>query len=588
MSGPWERYAQAEDGPWKKYGPPSEPPTTLPRLVGQFAQSANDAIVNAGTSIPDLSGSFTKWIGLTDKDTPPISSAYKQAVDDLAGLPLRVRDAVKQGSLDPIFAPRDAYQTRFDPQNRDERIAAGVGQGVGMVASTLLPAGVIAKAAKPGTVGQGVAQQLASQPLTQLASGAAAGGVTGATDDPLLGLAAGLAVPLGVSATRGVISPTTVKLNDAEKRIIEAAKKEGIPLTPSQETGSGTLRRLEETMAKLPLSGGPMNKTYDSQRAALNRAIMARTGTMADDASPATLTGVANTLGQQFDDLAARTTVNLDPKFATDVLTAAQNYSRRLPTDVAPVFKSYVDDLTGAIQAANTPGANPQMSGEVFRTIQSDLARRMRNATSPDLKEALGSLRSALDDAVDRSASPALLKEWQEARRQYAAYKTVDKAMQGGKQAERAASDIPLGSFTNAVRLGDREGFARARGQFGELSKVADYLAPRVPDSGTVTRGVTANLASGGLLAGGAAGLSASMGTAAGAAVAPWALSAAYNTPLVRAYLTNQAAGNTNLRGLYGAEALRRAIEAANDSEKPTALARALMRANEQRAGASR
>ena len=79
------------------------------------------------------------------------------------------------------------------------------------------------------------------------------------------------------------------------------------------------------------------------------------------------------------------------------------------------------------------------------------------------------------------------------------------------------------------------------------------------------------------------------MGTAAAAALAPWAASVAYNTPAARAYLTNQIAGKTDLAGLYGAEALRRGIESSRDGEKGTAaLARALMQASERKAGASR
>jgi hypothetical protein len=512
------------------------------------------------------------------------SESIKSGIDYVATLPGRVSDAVSQRSMGPLTEDRTS---RFDPQNRAEKIAAGIGQGVGTVASTLLPAGAVANAARPGTMTQGLAQTLASQPVTQLASGIAGGATTGATDSPALGLLASLAVPVGASIGRGIISPTTNTLSEAEKRIVETARREGVPLTPSQETGSKTLRTLEETMAKLPLSGGPMNKTYDKQRAALNEAIMTRTGTAAKDASPETLTGVAKTLGSQFDDLAARTTLVPDQTFADDVLKVATNYGRRLETDVAPVFKSYMDDLQPVIDAVAN-GQSPQIAGETYKQIRSDIARRARSTSNGELKQALSALGTALDDAVERSASPDLLKEWQTLRRQYAAYKTVDKAMASGRQADRVTGDVPLGAFSSAVRAGDREGFARARGQYGELSKLADFLAPKIPDSGTATRGVTANLLSGGALAAGAGGLGASMGTAAAAAVAPWLTSLAYNTPAARAYLTNQLAGNTNFSGLYGAEALRQAIAASRGEGEPTTLARALMQANERRAGAAR
>jgi len=584
VSGPWERYAAPESGPWAKYAVPEEPPTSAPRLVGQVAQNTNDAIASTVGAPVDLVAAGLRQVGAPVDRPFGGSESIKSGIDYVATLPGRVSDAVLQRSMGPLTEDRTS---RFEPQNRAEKIAAGVGQGVGTVASTLLPAGAVANAARPGTMTQGLAQTLASQPVTQLASGVAGGATTGATDSPMLGLLASLAVPVGASIGRGIISPTTNTLSEAEKRIVETARREGVPLTPSQETGSKTLRTLEETMAKLPLSGGPMNKTYDKQRAALNEAIMARTGTAAKDASPETLTGVAKTLGSQFDDLAARTTLKPDQRFADDVLKVATDYGRRLETDVAPVFKSYMDDLQPVIDAV-AAGQNPAIAGETYKQIRSDLARRVRSTSNGELKQALSALGTALDDAVERSASPDLLKEWQTLRKQYAAYKTVDKAMATGRQADRVTGDVPLGAFSSAVRAGDREGFARARGQYGELSKLADFLAPKIPDSGTATRGVTANLLSGGALAAGAGGLGASMGTAAAAAAAPWLASLAYNTPAARAYLTNQIAGRTDLAGLYGAEALRRAIESSRGEGEPTALARAMMQANERRAGAAR
>ncbi len=584
MSGPWERYAAPEAGPWSKYATPEEAPTSAPRLVGQVAQNTNDAIASTVGAPVDLVAAGLRQVGVPVDKPFGGSESIKSGIDYVATLPGRVSDAVSQRSMGPLTEDRTS---RFEPQNRAEKIAAGIGQGVGTVASTLLPAGAVANAARPGTMTQGIAQALASQPVTQLASGVAGGATTGATDSPALGLVASLAVPVGASIGRGVISPTTNTLSEAEKRIVETARREGVPLTPSQETGSKTLRTLEETMAKLPLSGGPMNKTYDKQRSALNEAIMTRTGTAAKDASPETLTGVAKTLGSQFDDLAARTTLKPDQQFSDDVLKVATNYGRRLETDVAPVFKSYMDDLQPVIDAVAN-GQNPQIAGETYKQIRSDIARRARSTNNGELKQALSALGRALDDAVERSASPDLLKEWQTLRKQYAAYKTVDKAMASGRQADRVTGDVPLGAFSSAVRAGDREGFARARGQYGELSKLADFLAPKIPDSGTATRGVTANLLSGGALAAGAGGLGASMGTAAATAAAPWLASLAYNTPAARAYLTNQLAGNTNFSGLYGAEALRQAIAASRGEGEPTALARALMQANERRAGAAR
>ncbi|HEY1035019.1 MAG TPA: hypothetical protein VGE09_08560 [Pseudoxanthomonas sp.] len=546
----------------------SSKPTSAPRLAGQFAQNTNDAIASTVGAPVDLVAGGLRQLGVPVDKPFGGSESIKSGIDYVATLPGRVSDAVSQRSLSPLTEDRTS---RFEPQNRPEKIAAGVGQGVGSVLSTMLPAGVVANAARPGTLTQGVAQALATQPGTQIASGVVGGAATGATDSPLAGLAAALAVPVAASVGRGAISPVTNRLSPQEQRLVAAAQREGIPLTPAQQTGSPSLRKIEETVAKIPGGAGPMKRIADDQRAAFDTAVMRRTGQNATDASPDTIDRAFTALGQNFDDLAARTRLNVDAQFADDVTRAAQDYGRRLETNVAPVFRSYMEDIQGLVQAARTPGTNPQIVGETYARIRSDIGRTIRNnGKNPDLQRALGALQGALDDVVERSSSGALRDEWRDARRQYQALVTVDKAMQGGTQADRSAGNIPIGALKNAVRQADPRGYSRGRGQLNELSRVGDFIGQRTPDSGTATREAIINPLSWPIM--GAARLGAS----------------AYNSPLLQSYLTNQVAGNTNFSGLYGAEALRRLIEAGGGEGESTALARALMKANEQRAGAAR
>lgn len=576
--------------PWDSFpdAAPSGTGRTAARLIGQVAQNANDAIAGTLGAPVDLLAAGARKLGIPADRPVGGSESLKSGIDYVATLPGRISDAVSQRSLDPLTESRTS---RFEPETRGEKIAAGVGQGVGMVASTIMPAAAVARAATPGTVTQRAADMLASQPAVQTASGAVGGAVTGATDNPYLGLAAGVATPLAVAGGRGVISPVTNRLTDNERSLVAAAKREGIPLTPAQETGSRVLRGLEETMTRIPGSAGTMRRPFDEQRGAFNKAVMSRTGTDAADASPSTLSVVDRNLSEKFDELAARTTLAPDAQFAKDILKTATDYGRRLETDVAPVFKSYMDDL-GPVLDRMAKGEKVEISGEVYKTVRSDLTTRMRSTSNLQLKRALGGLVEALDGVVDRTASPALLKEWQDVRRQYAAYKTVDKAMSGGTQADRAAADIPLGAFSNAVKAGDKTGYARARGQYGELAKIADMLAPQIPNSGTPERLMWANLLTGGALGAGAGATTGSLltgaGTAAAATLSPYIAAKLYNSGPVRRYLTNEAAGSTDLKSLYGAQAAQSSPDLIPGHERDNrAVARALLRQNEKRRAAA-
>ncbi len=546
----------------------------MARKVGLAAQGVNDGFLPTVIGAPvDAVAWGLRQAGVPVSDPVGGSKSVKRGIDYVATLPGRVADAVTQGSVEPLT---DSRSSRINPVTQGEKTVYGAGEGVGNALSVVVPAGMVARGAQAGSVTQGVANVLASQPTAQALTGAVGGGVTGATDNPLYGLGASLAVPLALSAARGVVSPVTNRLSPQEQRLVAAAQNEGITLTPAQLTGSPSLRAAEETMARMPLSNTPMQNAFANQRGQFNRAVMQRAGQTADDASPETLQRAFQGLGQVFDDLSARTTLNVDPRFGQDVQRVATNYGRRLETDVAPVFQSYLDDLNPLIQAASTPGANPQVAGDVYRTIRSDITTRMRETSNLPLRRALGGLVEALDGVVERSTSGALRQEWQEARRHYASLMTIDRAMQGGTQAGRASGDIPFNALTSAVRTNDRVGYARGRGDLNELARIGDYIASRVPNSGTPERLAWQNVLTGGGLftAGAASGIG--LPAAALGAAAPALISRAYNSAPGRAYLTNQLAGNTNFNALYGSTAAQQALQALPGGDGETNALRSL------------
>ena len=450
------------------------------------------------------------------------------------------------------------------PENWQDRAAYGGGRGVADAASIALPAAGVARMARPGTVTAGAATALASQPVAQAASGAVGGAVGEATDNPLLGVAASIAAPLGVAGLRRAVSPVTMSLTPEEQRRAAIATQYGIQLTPGQQTGSRPLQALESSFAQLPFSSGRQNAIYDAQRTGFNRAALSKAGVNADRVSPEVIDRAFTDIGKRFDDLAARTTVRPDAQFSQDIAAVANNYGRRLPTDVAPVFNSYMADLDPLLQAA-AKGQNPQIDGRTFQNISSNLARAARNArTRPELQEALNSLRGALDDALERSAaqganpqiprlpgaggsSDNLADEWREARRQYRNLLMIDEAAGAGTQADRAAGNLSFGAMRSAVDRADPRGFARGRGEMADIAQLGDFLAQKIPNSGTPERQAAMRIAQGGMGAGGLGGAMAfgadpllAAGLTAGALAMPPILQGAMNSAAGRAYLTNQ------------------------------------------------
>lgn len=490
--------------------------------ASQFSRGFNQSVIDTAAALPDLVGSGLRAIGLPSS----APGYYKKTLEDLGN---------KVGMSVGDQAPA--------PEDTTDKVLRGAGAGVGNAAGMAVPAAGIARLAAPASRTAMLAEALAAQPTAQAVSGAVGGGVEGATDSPAAGLAAALATPSLGNLGRRAITPVTNHLSGEEQRLAQLAEQHGIQLTPGQATGSRPLQAMDSVLGTLPFSAGMQDRLATGQRQSFNKAVMSQAGVGADNASPQTMEKAFDDIGSRFDDLAAKTTVTPDSKLLQDVQDVAIEHIRRLPTDVQPVVGSYLQDIT------NLTHSGQPVSGEAYQKIATDIKQRARQYQNsrPDLADSLRGIGDALDDALERSAStPGLRQEWQDARREYRNLLTVDKAMSGGTQGARNSGDVPFSSLTNAVRGMDRRGYARGRGDLNDLSRVGDFLADKIPNSGTPERTALMGMLRG---TGGVAGLGAAASgvdpvTALVAALttygAPPALHGAMNSAAGRAYLTNQ------------------------------------------------
>ena len=510
----------------------------------EFAASGfSDAVINSVGAVPDLIGAGMRAARIPGAPEPGAYAdamrRYYNKAGEFISAPvnraLGYRD--DQGQLTDVGGPAQ-------PVGDIEKISRGVGEGAGLAASYMVPGAAIARGAQAGSTLANVGRVMSSQPVLQTVAGGIGGGVTEATQNPYAGMAAALATGVSPAFINRAITPFPSQLTANEKRLADAARAEGIPLTPGQQTGSEPLRTMESSFVELPFTGRVQQGIYDDQSKAFNEAVMRRAGVSADNASPQVIDDEFRAIGKEFDSLASQTTVNVDNAFFDDIATVENTYLRRLPTDVQPVVQSYVDDL---YRMNGPPGSNPQIPGQQYQTITSDIKRTARgHAQRPDLKTALYALANAIDNALERSAGPALRGEWADVRNRYRNLLTIAKAVSGGTAASRASADIPYGGLTSAVRSADKTGYSRGRGDLNELSRVGDFIASATPaNSGTPRRVGINNLLTLGA-SGGGAGFVASqspeqalIGMAA-ALGAPKVAQTLYNTPALQAYFRNQ------------------------------------------------
>lgn len=455
-----------------------------------------------------------------------------EGVYDVASLPYRaIGDAagIDKGRADLVSgAPK--------PETHGEKLAEGAGQGIGATLPGMGLGGLLARSATPLVARAGAA--LAERPLAQLATGAASGALD--VDHPGAGGYLAMAVPGAGTAARAA-KPNLNQLTGDQARLVALAKQHGIPLTAADLTNNRMLHLGEGVLKVLPGSSGVMHKVDKAQREAFNRAVLDVAGIKAPYATPDELQSGYKKLGTEMNALASLSNANLDRQWATEVDRVTYDYGRRLSTDQAPVFKSYLDDLSLELLAARGGGSTP-LSGERYDEIRKGMARRYRQTRDPTLKDALHGMMDALDGAMERTAPAGLRPMWADTRRRYAALATIEDAMSRGSQEDRSAGNIPFTGLEVAARSGDRRGFARGQGQLNDLARVGMILAPKVPSSGTAERSQMQRM-----LTGAAPASALTYGVTTGdfvspavAMATPYAAAKAYNTEAVQKWLSSK------------------------------------------------
>jgi hypothetical protein len=485
------------------------------RGIGITGQGFNNAIGSAVGFLPDLVGSGLRAVGLPSSEPGQYTRMAQQGLNALG------RNDV--------------------PETATERNLMQVGEGMGGAASIMAPAAMVGQFAKAGGMAQKIGSALSSQPALQLASGAAGGSVTQATDNPWLGMAASLAVPAAVSIGRGLISPGAgVAMNPETKRLAGVAAAENIPLTPGQITDSRPLKTMESVFNTLPLTAGPQAKVVEAQRTAFNQAVLGKAGTSADLATPDVVRGTLDRAGGVIRDISNRTTMQLDPAGMQAVNDIAREVTKTYTPEVS---KPIVSRIMQFIDKVDTKKMT--VEGKQFAALDSALAAEASSATNGNVRRLIGDLRENLRGMMDRSISPRDAENWKIARRDYAIGSTIKDTMNRPNIPGTAGHISPAG-LAAELASGPQANYAMGRGGLNDLARVGKaFVQESIPNSGTPERMamqglLTGSTMSGAMMSGANPGTTAAL-TALSLGL-PRGVQALYNSPAGKAYLTNMLA----------------------------------------------
>lgn len=466
-----------------------QPPTD--GAAGEFARAASAMTQNPAKAQYDALPAWQKPIvAASDIGSLAANGATFGFMDEVAA-------AARAPFTDKTYAEELAAQER--QTNAAQRRAGGAGTVAELAGGLKTALAMPSFAANSMNAGHGLLRTAAGAGV----DGALLGGITGfggpgSLEDRLasaesgakfggaLGVAAPLAVAGASKAIQKAVSPFTTSAE--RSNAVSTLAREGIETTAGQKTGSKALRYAEGE-----IGGAKAADMIERQGEQFTAAALKRAGINANRATPEVINEAFDTIGQRFDDLAARNVLKPDETLVKELRTAFDEYGSMVPPAArAPIVTELANDIVGTIQ---TKG---MIDGAAYQSLRSRLDRMARgSARDPQLSGVLRDFRTALDKGMERSilrTNPKDAGAWGKVRKEYRNMLVLEDA------ATRAGANSDLGLISPAAlrgaakMKGGRRSFARGQGDFDELARAGNAVLERLPDSGTAGRLAVRNL----------------------------------------------------------------------------------------------
>lgn len=354
--------------------------------------------------------------------------------------------------------------------------SALAGQGVNQIGTgDILPSGTVSDpstwsaggAAKTvfGTLGAisspltGAIHQVVGQPVadaTNPQAGEIAEMAVGALAGPQVGKVASM-MKTGVgNAVLGTLDPETAALAQT------ARQKFGIPVNAGQMSPSTGIRIASSALNRLPMSGAEADMAV--QQGAFNGAVAKTFGENGvTKITPDVMNRARQRIGNDFDTVAQNSNIQVDPQFVSDLHSTVNDANLVLTQPEADIISRQANNIFDKIDQ-NTG----RISGETYQALtrKGSPLDNLLNSDNPNVAHYAQGLRDMLDDGLQRSAPPEMQDLLTQARRQWAALKTV----------QPLAAKAPTGDVSPALlagRVNANTGNAMAFGGGGDLGTLA-------------------------------------------------------------------------------------------------------------------
>lgn len=403
-----------------------------------------------------------------------------------------VMDLIKNAGLG--FAARgNQAMAALNPWADRERIAAeqqwvkeNTGAGLGQAAADMMiqapmnvvmpGAGVAGVAAR--AVGSGLVEGATRPGTLREKAGEAALGASGSVAGDTLG-----------SALKMLNTPFKKLNTEAQKKIVAMADRLGIPMSAANRTGNKALQVMDSVLDTMPTSASMQAGSKGAQKEAWTRMVFEQGGENANIASPEVMGAMKDRLSATYTDIASRNVINIDNQLIRDLDQVRIDQLKRVPTNQKGVVKSYLDDILRKIPR----NRQAQISALTYQDMRSMLDKQARalERSDPITSGALRSIRSAMDDAMQRSVSPEDFSALMQTNKEWGVMRSIERA------ADPLTGEISPKKFISELTKRNSNGMLYGRGDqtLNDLARIGkELIGEKIGESGTGPRTFMQNI----------------------------------------------------------------------------------------------
>lgn len=268
------------------------------------------------------------------------------------------------------------------------------------------------------------------------------------------------------------------------KPLVQAADRLEIPLSAANRTGNKALQSLDAGLDWMVGSSKPQAARKLAQREAWQKSILGQAGEYANAPTPEVMGALKDRLSSVYDDIASRNSINIDAQLKADLKSVSDQYLAKMPTTQKGIVKSYLKDFN------RLGGSMPARSYQNVRSLLDKQARGYANS-DPATAQALLSIRSAMDNAMNRSVSPEDAAALMQNNREWGIMRTIEKAI------DPLSGQLSPDKFLNELAKRNPNSMIYGKGDqtLNELARVGkEFVSRKVGDSGTAQRGYMMDL----------------------------------------------------------------------------------------------